>query len=235
MARARGAHRSPARDPARGARCIRPRPTGAPAVRVRPVERRLVRVLRRRTRGDLGRRACADTGCDRADGVADRSRCVPPPGLANAAPLARAAGGRRLARAHGRSGRAPDDASRRTGRRLAARLGDPAGAVSSRRRPVARRRLRDRPHALAARDRGNRRRHRLHRPVRIGPPVGRPRRRGALRGVAVHRPSGGGRERLGERPVARRGRPAPVHGTAVDGPRRRRPRAPPSLTRRALH
>ena len=94
------------------------------------------------------------------------------------------------------------------------------------RRARRRRRVRGRAAALARRERGHRRRDRLHRPARDGQPRGRHRSGGALRALAAADAAARGNERLGERPVERRRRAPPLHRAALDRARRGRDRAP---------
>ena len=209
------------------------RPAGAAAVRLCAAERRLVRVLRGRPGSDLGRRAMCRS----------RSRSLSQPAVVALAVYARRTwrtprrwlgllvGGGAIALTAAAVVHEMTPPGAPVGR-LAADLVDPAGAVPARGRALRRRRLRHRPRSLPARDRRNRRRHGVHRPLRQRTPVGRAAGGCPVHGLAVPRAGGRGRERVGERAVARRRRPPPVHGAAVDGPRRRRPRARPALARR---
>ena len=106
--------------------------------------------------------------------------------------------------------------------RLAAALGDPADPDPRRwARPTPERRVRRRPRPDTRRDRRHGRRDGVRRPLRHRPALRRADRGGTLRGLAA-RPGPGRRPlRLGERAVERRRRASPLHGAALDGPRRR--------------
>ena len=130
---------------------------------------------------------------------------------------------RRLARGERARARPADDRGGR--RRLAAALVDPALPVP-RRRPARRgRRVRRRASALARSECGHGRRHRVHRSARHRQPRRRHRGGGALRGLAAADAPARRDERLGERPVERRRRAAPLHGADLDSARRDRDRA----------